>query len=433
MEKVTSINSCVSLQVIRPDIVSDELEAERQKSNDKAVRYDSSVSDDRDRNVYSQAETKEDIDLDNIERKMTGRISVDTPRNVPHYDGIGEELRAATTEAKSTVTSFFSKILNNLSNTAGTDDINLAQKNRIKMARKSGRIIRNFGGVLAKSATDTLGFWVGLGFDDEEEEEEGEKEEEKEAELSNRDGVSGERKSTGKVVSTGGRDRWERSSTDHEKKILPVLANSDRLSEKSDDNVSYPENAAATDYSLIDESVTGQICEMGMSEEKISDQNTDIQPIINMGKISSENLEDSIEFKSYLLGDYQEKVLFLCTGENGSYFEWNDRKISYEDKIELNKITIYDAISYIEKDLDTAECSSDDAVRTIESNSLPEKSKTILRVFDENVSLRQSKFGPYIFYKTSTMKKPKFIDMNYFNFDLFQCDKKLILDIIYKK
>ena len=297
MEKVTSINSCVSLQVIRPDIVSDELEAERQKSNDKAVRYDSSVSDDRDRNVYSQAETKEDVDLDNIEGKMTGRISDDTPRNVPHYDGIAEELRAATTEAKSTVTSFFSKILNNLSNTAGTDDINLAQKNRIKMARKSGRIIRNFGGVLAKSATDTLGFWVGLGFDDEEEEE-GEKEEEKEAELSNRDGVSGERKSTGKVVSTGGRDRWERSSTDHEKKILPVLANSDKLSENSDDNVSYPENAAATDYSLIDESVTGQIYEMGISDEKISYQNIDIQPIINMGKISSENLEDSVEFKS---------------------------------------------------------------------------------------------------------------------------------------
>ena len=41
-----------------------------------------------------------------------------------------------------------------------------AQKKRVKFARTSGRLLRNIGGALAKSATDTLGFWVGLGFDE---------------------------------------------------------------------------------------------------------------------------------------------------------------------------------------------------------------------------------------------------------------------------
>ena len=418
------------MQVIMPGMAMNEVELERQKNNDKEVaRYDENDNEGSSRNSNSKKENIDDAHFDDTDRRMTSQITEKTPRNVPPYDGIGEELKAATSEAKSTVSSFFSKILNNLSNTAETDDINLAQKNRIKMARKSGRIIRNFGGVLARSATDTLGFWVGLGFDAEEEEE-------NDVDLRSRGGVSGERKSTGeRDVSTGDGDSRDKSAYDHENQILLLPANSDNLSERFDEILLIAKDAAPADISLTDQSVSGRICDIEMFDEKIFDENTDFQSIKKTENESSGKLENFTELETDLLGNYQGTKLFLRTGEFGSYFEWNDRKITIEDKMELNNLTINDAIMYIEKNLDANERCSDDTVFMMESDIKLETSKTILRVFDENVSLRKSKFGPYIFYKTSTMKKPKFIDMSYFdvNLDLLQCDKKLVLDIIYKK
>jgi hypothetical protein len=34
-----------------------------------------------------------------------------------------------------------------------------------------------------------------------------------------------------------------------------------------------------------------------------------------------------------------------------------------------------------------------------------------LRRVDKNTSIRNGKFGPYVFYKTETMKKPSFINL----------------------
>ena len=36
---------------------------------------------------------------------------------------------------------------------------------------------------------------------------------------------------------------------------------------------------------------------------------------------------------------------------------------------------------------------------------------SVLRVITSEISVRKGKFGPYVFYKTDKMKKPKFISM----------------------
>ena len=343
------------MQVIMPGVAMKEVELERQKNDDKEVaRYEENDYEGSSRNSNSKKVNIDDVNFDDTDREMTSQITENTPRNVPPYDGIGEELKAATSEAKSTVSSFFSKILNNLSNTAETDDINLAQKNRIKMARKSGRIIRNIGGVLVRSATDTLGFWVGLGFDAEEEEE-------NEVDLRSRGGVSGERKSKREDVSTGDGGSRDKSAYDHEKQTLLLPANSD--------NLLIAKDAIAEYSSLTDQSVSGRICDIEMFDDNIFDKNTDLQSIKKTENNSSGILENFTELETDLLGNYQGTKIFLRTGEFGSYFEWNDRKIIIEDKMELNNLTINDAILYIEKNVDANERCSDDSVSTMESES----------------------------------------------------------------
>lgn len=35
----------------------------------------------------------------------------------------------------------------------------------------------------------------------------------------------------------------------------------------------------------------------------------------------------------------------------------------------------------------------------------------ILQIINEHLSIRKGKYGPYLFYKTSTMKRPKFLNI----------------------
>ena len=39
----------------------------------------------------------------------------------------------------------------------------------------------------------------------------------------------------------------------------------------------------------------------------------------------------------------------------------------------------------------------------------------ILRTLNADFSVRKGKYGPYVFYKTTNMKKPKFLDIKQFN------------------
>jgi hypothetical protein len=105
------------------------------------------------------------------------------------YQQSDEELRSRKEEEEKNdddvegpISSFFSNIMDNISGQGSEDSDSkmtnsdkskkqkikpgTAQQKRVNLARQSGRAIRDMGGALAKTAADTLGFWVGLGFDE---------------------------------------------------------------------------------------------------------------------------------------------------------------------------------------------------------------------------------------------------------------------------
>ena len=56
-----------------------------------------------------------------------------------------------------------------------------------------------------------------------------------------------------------------------------------------------------------------------------------------------------------------------------------------------------------------------------------EENKTILRVYNNECSLRKGRYGNYIFYKTEKMKKPKFINIKKCPHDLKNDDGETIV------
>ena len=56
----------------------------------------------------------------------------------------------------------------------------------------------------------------------------------------------------------------------------------------------------------------------------------------------------------------------------------------------------------------------------------------IVREINENCNIRRGKTGKsdYIFYKTTKMKKPEFINLKKFEHDYKNCDLSLIIDFV---
>jgi DNA topoisomerase-1 len=64
----------------------------------------------------------------------------------------------------------------------------------------------------------------------------------------------------------------------------------------------------------------------------------------------------------------------------------------------------------------------------IEADQAP--SRTILRRLSPDLSIRNGKFGPYIFYKTEKMVKPRFYDLRKFENGFGVCDKDELINWI---
>jgi DNA topoisomerase-1 len=65
------------------------------------------------------------------------------------------------------------------------------------------------------------------------------------------------------------------------------------------------------------------------------------------------------------------------------------------------------SISHIKKELD--DVTLEDVKGVL--NGKKSENKSILKVVTSEISVRKGKFGPYVFYKTDKMKKPRFIPM----------------------
>jgi DNA topoisomerase-1 len=119
-------------------------------------------------------------------------------------------------------------------------------------------------------------------------------------------------------------------------------------------------------------------------------------------------LADLIDIEIPCLGVYEGEKILVLTGPYGQYVSCGDRTIgikSLKDK-GITLETVQEIL--LQKE---------------------EEQKTVLRELNEEMSVRKSKYGNYIYYKTAKMKKPKFVNLKKCPYDVLTEEKiNLLID-----
>jgi DNA topoisomerase-1 len=115
------------------------------------------------------------------------------------------------------------------------------------------------------------------------------------------------------------------------------------------------------------------------------------------------------------LGTYKSEPLFLKKGKFGLYVTWgqNSKSLSCFGNRPMDNVTLIDVLEILEKSEQTT---SNDSI----SNS------GIIRIINNNTSIRKGKYGDYVFYKTSKMSKPTFLKVDGFEEDYKTCTLKVL-------
>ena len=131
---------------------------------------------------------------------------------------------------------------------------------------------------------------------------------------------------------------------------------------------------------------------------------------LKKGTIGLDDILDNEKRCGKNLGTHNNIDIILKKGLYGYYLQYGDTK----------------------KSLSITDSNKDDFNIEQAITILEQKQQNIIRTIDENSSIRNGKFGPYIFYKTSSMNKPKFIKLKGFKENYETCDNKLIIDWLKK-
>jgi DNA topoisomerase-1 len=134
-------------------------------------------------------------------------------------------------------------------------------------------------------------------------------------------------------------------------------------------------------------------------------------------------LDDILDNKTIIgeknsIGKYKGHDLFIKEGKFGIYAQWGTNKTSLKEQFGSTPI---DKIQYI------------DVLRFLEKDDLLDSSKPVglvRELIGQNLSIRNGKYGDYIFYKKPRAKKPEFYKLNGFKGDCRTCDKELLINWI---
>lgn len=144
---------------------------------------------------------------------------------------------------------------------------------------------------------------------------------------------------------------------------------------------------------------------------------------IDIGKLKANEYElsdliDNDKIKDSI-GSYQGMDLFIKKGKYGIYAEWGKNKKSLTElgNKPIQNITYIEVLKLLEKDgvLD------------------PLKPVGFVREISNNITIRTGKFGDYIFYKTSKMKKAQFFPIKEFKGDYKTCSLPVLKQWIQEK
>jgi DNA topoisomerase-1 len=137
------------------------------------------------------------------------------------------------------------------------------------------------------------------------------------------------------------------------------------------------------------------------------------------------NLSDILVEDSSLervVGTFGGFSVTLKNGRFGMYVVWGkngENRKSFKCGKNIFDISLEEVIRYIENDSND----SNDSI-CLDGVALGETETTatgIVRIVNDDISIRKGKYGEYIFYKTSQMKKPKFISLKTFKLDYNKC------------
>lgn len=129
----------------------------------------------------------------------------------------------------------------------------------------------------------------------------------------------------------------------------------------------------------------------------------------------------------HIVGIYGGFNVILKNGRFGKYIVWGKDGI-HRKSIEKTHL----------QNKDSSSVSLDEIIRFIENDPIDygvDSSKLnsdsgIIRVINDDVSIRSGKYGNYIFYKTVQMKKPKFISLKNFEKNIYTCSDADFLSLL---
>lgn len=135
----------------------------------------------------------------------------------------------------------------------------------------------------------------------------------------------------------------------------------------------------------------------------------------------------STSSSEHIVGTYGGFDIILKNGRFGKYIVWGKDEIhrksiekTYFQNKDFSSISLDEVIRFIEND------SLDHGVDASKSNS----DSGIIRVINDDISVRSGKYGNYIFYKTPKMKKPKFISLKNFEKNIHTCSDVDFLSLL---
>ena len=140
----------------------------------------------------------------------------------------------------------------------------------------------------------------------------------------------------------------------------------------------------------------------------------------------------SIETGGIHLGIYEDEEIVLKKGKYGLYFTWNGRNKSlsgiFPKSKSPNSITYTDIVNIIESSLRQS-TDNDNSTNECTPTAVLEV-KGMVRKISDSISIRNGKYGDYIFYKTSEMKNPTFLKLKGFTGNYKTCSLDSILEWI---
>lgn len=131
----------------------------------------------------------------------------------------------------------------------------------------------------------------------------------------------------------------------------------------------------------------------GETSFKSVNRDIDMNKLQN-GELSLNELLDNTAKKpsGKILGEFNGENIILKSGKYGMYISFNGKNSS---------------VKHVGKDYD--DVTLEDVLDVVKGKK--QSNKSIIKEINDEISIRKGKYGPYVFYKTKNMKRPKFINM----------------------